>query len=95
MEMAVLIGDEARRIRFTQNALVKAGINKAPTPSEIRRAEVFEDAERLIYAIQPVRDQVHKILAPVIAAMATADNFPRTEPEPPAPEPDDAEQSID
>lgn len=95
MEMATLVGDEARRIRITQDALVELGELEKAATREIRRAEVFEDLERLIYAIMPVREQVHKLLAPVIAAMATADQYPKKEPEPPVSDPENEEQSTD
>jgi len=86
-EMAGVVLDEASRIRTTQAAIAK--INGEPSAFQIRRAEVLEDIANLIFAIQPVREPVLKILAPVLAAMRTASQYPKQEPEPAAPAPDE------
>lgn len=86
-EMAGVVLDEASRIRTTQAAIAK--INGEPSACQIRRAEVLEDIASLIFAIQPVREPVLKILAPVLAAMRTASQYPKQEPEPAAPAPDE------
>jgi hypothetical protein len=85
--MAGVALDEASRIRTTQAAIAK--INGSPSAEQIRKAEVFEDIANLIFAIQPVREPVLKILAPVLAAMRTASQYPKQEPEPAAPAPDE------
>lgn len=77
MEMAEIAGREAERIRVTQAALVKGGMRDKPHADEIRRAEVFEDIERLIFTIEPVKDEVRKIIAPIARAMATKEKFER------------------
>lgn len=69
--------DEASRIRASQRALIAAEFRTEPDARQIRKAEVHEDIARLIMAIQPVRDQVHRVLAPVIKAMETTENFSR------------------
>ncbi len=92
-EMAGVALDEASRIRTTQAAIAK--INGEPSETQIRKAEVLEDIASLIFAIQPVREPVLRILAPVLAAMRTASQYPKQEPEPAAPTPDsdDEQQS--
>lgn len=92
-EMALLACDEASRIRHTQAALIKAGIREAPHPAEIRRAEVYEDMARLLFAIMERRAEVYELLAPIVRAMATAEKFERDREEvPPA---DEAENPAD
>lgn len=84
-EMAELVAAEARRIRIVQEGLVREGVRKEPHAGMIRNAEIFEDIERLLLAIEPVRKEVHRVIAPVIKAMATRDNFKKPEPGPEAP----------
>lgn len=74
-EMAEIAGNEAERIRSTQAALVNGGINKEPVASEIRRAEVFEDIERLIFTMMPVKTKVAEVMRPIAQAMATKNRF--------------------
>jgi hypothetical protein len=74
-EMAEVAGAEAERIRSTQAALVKYGANKEVIASEIRRAEVFEDIERLIYTMMPVKAKVAEVMRPIAQAMATKNRF--------------------
>ncbi len=76
-EMARIAGAEASRIRAVQAALAKDGGAAATSATQIRRAEVFEDIERLIIAIMDVPDRVREVLAPVMRAMATAEKFER------------------
>lgn len=76
-EMARVAGLEAERIRTTQAALVRGQMRDKPHEGEIRRAEVFEDIERLLYAIDQVPDQVRNVLTPVFRAMATKEKFER------------------
>lgn len=76
-EMAAAAGGEASRIRASQRALVRCGMRDKPSDDQIRKAEVFEDLERLIYTIMPVQDEVRKVLAPIARAMATKDKFDR------------------
>lgn len=78
-EMALLAGEEARRIRVVQAGLVRHGSLAQPHAGQIRRAEVFEDMERIFFAMQAVRSEVQRILAPVLRAMATAEKFEGTE----------------
>lgn len=82
-EMADAAATEAGRIRAAQAALVSAGHRDEPSPDMIRRAETFEDLDRLVSAIIPVREQVLKAVAPVLkaaraAAPAGSDNTPDT-----------------
>lgn len=76
-EMARAAGAEANRIRTVQAALTKSGGSEAASATQIRRAEVFEDIERLIIAIMDVPDRVREVLAPVMKAMATVEKFKR------------------
>lgn len=85
-EMALTVGEEAQRIRTTQKALVSLGCLTEPHPDQIRKAEVYEDIQRLVLAIDPVKNAVGKILEPVLKAMRTADEFQKPEPEQDAPD---------
>lgn len=85
-EMLMVAGREADRIRFTQDALMKAGCRTKPHEGEMRKAEVFDDITRLIAAIMGARQEVQRVLAPIMRAMETAEKFPRTEPEQAAPD---------
>ena len=94
-EMADLVASEARRIRIVQAELVRSGALEKPSETQMRRAEVFDDIETLLLAIQPVRSEVHRILAPIIKAMNTAKNFKNDDPEQPAPDQKIEENSDD
>lgn len=72
-EMAEVVGTEAERVRSSQAAIVKAGY--APIASEIRKAEVLEDLERLIYTMMPVKAKVAEVMRPIAQAMATKNRF--------------------
>lgn len=85
-EMLQVAGREADRIRFTQQLLVREGMRTSPHPGEMRKAEVYDDITRLIAAIMSARNEVQRVLAPIMKAMETAEKYPRQEPEQPAPE---------
>lgn len=82
-EMALVVGDEAARIRTVQAALVKTGERAEPDAHQIRKAEVCEDIERLLFAIMDKQKEVRDVLAPVMRAMATAERFERDRDEAP------------
>lgn len=69
-EMLEAAQDEAQRIRSTQRVLVKGKMRDRPCPKQIRKAEVFEDIEKLIATIIPVQDEVRKVLIPSAKAIA-------------------------
>lgn len=94
-EMADLVASEARRIRIVQPELVRSGAREKPDERQMRNAEMFDDIEMILRAIEPVQAEVRKILAPVIKAMSTAKNFKRQDPEPPAPDRHSEENSDD
>lgn len=73
-EMARVAGAEARRIRHTQDLLVRDEAHAG----QIRKAEVFEDIERLIYTIVPVQDEVRRVLTPVARARAAKKKIGRS-----------------
>lgn len=82
-EMALVVCDEGSRIRHTQAALVRAGAQTAPDPRQIRKAEVYDDIARLLFAIMERRAEVTALLAPIVRAMATAEKFERDREEAP------------
>jgi hypothetical protein len=61
-QLVIANADEAARIRSTQAALVEAGIREAPDPTQMRRADTFEDAADFIRALIPVRAEIDAIL---------------------------------
>ncbi|MEW5421924.1 hypothetical protein [Amorphus sp. 3PC139-8] len=71
--MAEAAATEASRIRAAQAALINAGHRTEAHPEMIRRAEVFEDIDRLVCAIMPVRDEVFRAVAPVLKTNSSAD----------------------
>lgn len=62
-EVIKALSDEGARIRSTQDAMIKAGLQAAPYRSKIRQAEIFEYAADLIARLTPYGDDVRAILS--------------------------------
>lgn len=62
-EMIDIARDEAARIEATQEALVSAGMRRAPDPDQERRAAVFYAAANLLTRIDRNRARVRDALA--------------------------------
>lgn len=69
-DMAEAVREEAERIRSTQRVLVKSGMRERQSQSQIRKAQTFEDIEKLIRTIIPVQDQVRSVLIPAARAIS-------------------------
>lgn len=94
-EMVEVVLDEASRLRASQRALVLAGLRTSPDARQMRKADVYDDIARLLWAIIPLKQQVHAVLAPELKAMRTADEYPKRDPGRLAPDLDENNISDD
>lgn len=69
LDMAMVAREEAERIRASQTALIRLGELRKPHPSQMSKAEAFDDIADLILKIIPVKSRVADIIRTVSIGM--------------------------